>query len=295
MHHSPASGSSSSGAAVAHGDQEDHQYGHHEQLLQWMWADAGAGLGGMFKAAAKANPLRWSAKLTPQALRQELLTVAPSQHRPVRLCLCGQPHELKFSTPALALQWLEEAQDEIRSQTQGDALGVLNLHRVPFLVPAAVALFLRTHAKTGWLQKNIFVAAGYARRITQCPRNVVHMQAELESSPHRRFHCAWEDFHADPNSRLFAFINEATKPFHQRGVHNQLEGRLALHTSHVTRHKSRLPAAAGALWTSIENSRFWMAWRSESGGIVIAFRGGDGGVDDQCDHPGRYGHVTRDL
>ena len=225
----PASGSFSSGAGVVHAGQH-HQQHHHEQLLQWMWADAGAGIGSLFKAAAKANPLRWSARLTPHALRQELLAVTPLPLRPVRLRLCGQSHELKFSTPESAVQWLDEAQDELRGQTHADALGMLNLHRVPFLVPAAVAFHLRLHAKTGWLQKNIFVAADYARRITQRPRNVVAVQANIESSPHRCKHSTWDDFHSNSDCHLFAFINEATKPFHQRDVHSHLEGLLARHT-----------------------------------------------------------------
>ena len=40
------------------------------------------------------------------------------------------------------------------------------------MAPAACTYFLRTNAKTTWRQKNVFVAASYARRITHLPYKV---------------------------------------------------------------------------------------------------------------------------
>jgi len=215
----------------------------HEQLLQWMWADAGARLGSLFKALAAANPLRWSAKLTPQALIDELSAVDPLQLRPVKLRLCDQPHELKFESPESALQWLKDAQQDINGHTHAESCGVLDLHRVPFLVPAVLAFYLRVHSKAAWLQKNIFAAAAYSRRITQRPRRIVEMQADLSCCPHHRMHLSWDEFQSSSERQLFTFICEASKPFEQRGIGSQVEGwsiyqasRLTPHTSHLTPH-----------------------------------------------------------
>jgi hypothetical protein len=215
MEHRAAAQSScqSAGAAEAH-----------EQLLQWMWADAGAGLGSLFKALASANPLRWSARLRPHALIEELSALDSLQQRPVRLRLCGQPHELKFVTPESALQWLKDAQHDVSGHTRAESIGVLSLHRVPFLVPSVLAFHLRAHSKAAWLQKNIFAAAAYSRRITQRPRRIVEMQADLSCCPHHRNHLSWDEFQSSSERQLFAFICEASKPFEQRGIGSRVEG-----------------------------------------------------------------------
>jgi hypothetical protein len=247
----------------------EHQHQPHPQLLQWMWADSGIAPGGFFAAMAKMDPFRWSAKMTPDALKRDLSSL-PSSHerRPVRLSLCGQTHELEFSCPESAVRWIDEAQQEISGQTQAASLGILNFHRVPFLVPAAIAVHLRLNAKTPWMQHNIFAAAAFARRVVKSPRKVVRMQADRSACRHHQSFMSWEDFHHSADQGATHFIQFACQPSEGRAVHSEL-------------------AAHGNQWVCVESARFWVLFRSKSGGsAVIAFRGGDGGTSDQCDHPG---------
>jgi hypothetical protein len=259
----------SSQCALSSGAEDEHS--HHDsqsQLLQWMWADSGIASGSFFSAMAKANPLRWSAKMNADALKLQLLSLSSSHARPIRLRLCGQTHELDFSSPESAIKWIDEAQDEINSQTQADSLGILNLYRVPFLVPAAIAFHLRFNAKTPWLQRNLFAAAAFARRVVKSPRKVVSMQSDRSACRHQQSLSSWEDFHSSADQGCVRFVEFASKPADERQVHCGLE-------------------AHGDEWVCVESERFWVVLASKSGGnAVVVFRGGDGGTADQCDHPG---------
>ena len=84
------------------------------QLLQWMWADAGMAPGDFFAAMAKRDPFRWSAKMTSDALKLDLLSIRESHvRRPVRLRLCDQTHDLEFTCIQTAIRWIDEAQQKI--------------------------------------------------------------------------------------------------------------------------------------------------------------------------------------
>jgi hypothetical protein len=197
-----------------------------------------------------------------------LLSISSSHSRPVRLRLCGQSHELEFSCPDSAARWIDEAQQEIDSQTQADSLGVLHLHRIPFLVPAAIAFHLRANAQTPWLQRNIFAAAAFARLVVQCPRRIVKMQADRSACQHRQTFAAWEEFHASPDKTALPFIHFVSKPLDERILQSEV-------------------AALGGRWVCVENEQFWSVFEAKSGvETVITFRGGDGGKDDQFNHPG---------
>lgn len=239
------------------------------QLLQWMWADAAVATGSFFEAIAKSNPLRWSAKMLPDDLKQDLAALPSPCHRRIRLRLVGQTHELEFSSPESASRWIDEAQQEIRGQSHKNSLGLLNLHRIPFLVPAAIAIHLRLNAKTPWLQRNFFAAAAFARRVAKSPRAVVKMQTDRSACRHQQSFSSWEVFHSSPDQSAALFVQFASKPFDEHSPDAEL-------------------CAFGDRWTCFETERFWSIFSSKSGNgsSVIVFRGGDGGIGDQCDHPG---------
>lgn len=255
----------------SHSSSAEHEHPHHEshsQLLQWMWADSGVASGSFFTAMAKLNPFRWSAKMNAEALKLNLLSLSLSHARPIRLRLCGQTHELDFSSPESAINWIDEAQKEISCQTEAGSLGILNIYRIPFLVPASIAFHLRVNSKTSWLQRNIFVAAAFARRIVKSPRKVVRMQSDRSACRHRQSFSSWEDFHSSADHSTVHFVEFASKPVAERPVQSEL-------------------AAHGDEWVCVESERFWAVLMSKSGcGAVIVFRGGDGGTADQCNHPG---------
>ena len=54
-----------------------------EQMLQWMWADAG-----ISSKLAEKNPFRWSSKMAPGAIEEDLLR--QTAERPVSLRVCSQ-------------------------------------------------------------------------------------------------------------------------------------------------------------------------------------------------------------
>jgi len=239
------------------------------QLLQWMWADAAVAPGTFFTEIAKVNPLRWSAKMPPEDLKRDLALLPSPCDRRIRLRLVGQTHELEFSCPESASRWIDEAQHEIRSQSQEHSLGLLNLHRIPFLVPMAIAIHLRVNAKTPWLQRNFFAAAAFARRVVESPRAVVKMQTDRSACRHQQSFSSWEAFHSSADQSAVLFVQYASKPVDERAPDAEL-------------------SAFGDLWTCSDDTRFWSVFTSKSGNgsSVIVFRGGDGGIGDQCDHPG---------
>ena len=238
----------------------------HGTLLQWMWADAGLF---RFKALARANPLRWSARLPARDAQQQLLqqSAAPRGQgdRPVSLRVCGQRHVVTFSSAEAAAEWIRSAASEIEQQKVPKSLGLLGLGLL--IAPAACTVFLRTNAQTSWHKKNVFAASLYARRITQLPHRIARMQEHVDISAHNRrsddTYARWESSEA---KQLIPFIDAASLPMEARPSEMQVGNKQ---------------------WVSVENAQFWMGWlHEESGASVIAFRGGDGGKEDALNHPG---------
>jgi len=248
-----------------------------EQPLQWMFADAG-----VFKALARANPLRWSARLPAREIQQQLLQQSVASRgrseRPVSLRVCGQRHVVTFTSAAVAAEWVRSAASEIDQQKVPKSLGLLGLGLL--IAPAACTVFLRANAQTSWHKKNVFAASLYARRITQLPHRIARMQEHVDVSAHTRrsddSYARWESSEA---KQLIAFIDAASLPMEARPREMQ-----------VCLSFSSCPSAAALssrLWVCVENEPFWMGWlHEESGASVIAFRGGDGGKEDACNHPG---------
>ena len=213
--------------------------------MQWMWADAG-----FSSMLARANPLRWSKKLTPGDMREELLK--QTAERPVVLHLCGQGAKVNFSSAPGAAEWIGESVQEINHQTPASAtLGLIGA--ASLLAPAACTLFLRRNAKTTWLQKNVIAAAFYARRITQLPHQVASSQL-VDLGAHKcRVETSYEVFEASDAKPLIAFIDAASLPMDSRPQEIDVEGKT---------------------WACVENAPFWMGWlHAETGNSVIAFRG----------------------
>ena len=231
-----------------------------EQLLQWMWADAG-----FSHALARANPLRWSARLPAPDIEEQLIRQTAS--RPVSLRVCGHRHVVKFTSARSAAEWIRGAAGsrEIEQQKPPKTLGLLSLSL--FIAPAACTYFLRTNAKTSWRRKNVFAASLYALRITQLPHRIAKTQEFVEISPHqRRSADNYAGFDSSTAKALIHFIDAASLPLNDRP--QELE-------------------VSGLRWVCVESAPFWMGWlHDESGASVIAFRGGDGGKDDACCHPG---------
>ena len=256
--------------------------------LQWMWGDAGVLPLPGFKWAAKVNPFRWSKAAAPDAVADAMSKLKwKKQTRKVKLRIVGQNNTLKFANGRAAAEW-------VREQCESGDAAAANLRpteatsgKVSFaagaagsLAAPALALWLRVQARDSgrpWRKRNLFVAASYARRVTQVPREVVDMQQHLSKASaegHPRREIPWDEFDTSRTRVLTAFVEAAATPVADRPASITLD---------ATGEEYQLAAGpAGG-----NDSPFWVAYVCPAAaGAVLAFRGGDGGVDDAKNHFG---------
>ena len=260
-------------------------------LLKWMWGDAALGGVSALARLAQANPLRWSASMSPADLQVCLRNQAKS--RPVLVQILGQPQRIRFPNPGACVDWIKESMSELGTEpsVEKDVEVANPVQSVPgpaaspvkmdaeaaiwrFVSPVFMVYFMRRHARTTWREKNVFVASAYARRACQRPHHVSAMQDSSgrvgEGGVHARRPATLEDFQA-AGGPVYKALVEAGSPFAFSQRPQQLE-------------------AGGKLWVCVDSSPYWMGWVAQSATgdaeCVVCFRGADGRTLDSCQHPG---------
>jgi hypothetical protein len=150
-----------------------------------------------------------------------------------------------------------------------------------FMAAPGLAAFCRVHSTQAYAKRNVFCAVPYAWRVTALPLEVAALQRDCSThdSPHRRIEAAsWAEYDDSPARELAKFIAAATHPPAQRPATVE---------------------ACGTQWSQVDcidsTAEFWIVYRSAhsdqemfdgEGSLVVAFRGGDGGLEDAKHHPG---------
>eukprot|EP01063_Lacrimia_lanifica_P030264 TRINITY_DN4788_c0_g1_i1.p2 TRINITY_DN4788_c0_g1~~TRINITY_DN4788_c0_g1_i1.p2 ORF type:complete len:435 (+),score=155.14 TRINITY_DN4788_c0_g1_i1:52-1356(+) len=249
------------GAAGRADDAEDAAPPQEEARVKWMWGDAG-----VVSGLARLNPMRWSAAMEPGAAAADLAK-QEGKARPVELAVVGQKYRLEFASAAAAASWLSAA-GNVGLPSGYEFTGLVGVGL--FLSSEGLAVFCRMHARTPYLQRNFIMAYAYARRTVALPYVLAKEQRHV-SDVHTRRDAVWADFDASDARWLTAFVAASDSE-------NAPETKF-------TRPESL--TAAGREWKRVRMSEYHTEWRAAGGADhVVAWRGGDGGLGDACDHPG---------
>jgi hypothetical protein len=271
--HDPSEGDATSRELIEDESTDD------DVMLSWMYQDSG----GLLRPFAKFNPLRWSRPGPPKVVSEELRRASEDAKlvdRPIRLSIGARHDPVLFDSPSEAAHWIDTV--------GGDRPEVFDFERnaartrsplQPFLgtlvqlsAPIALACFCRLHSEQSWLRKNAFVASAYAHRVTNVPKALSTVQRRVGS--HRRESASWDEFFSSEDASLVEFIEEATRPADERVPMVEVGGE----PFHLL---------------DDFNGNYWCGYihqatdaDSQTTDFMLAFRGGDGGVEDGQHHPG---------
>lgn len=278
--------------------------------LEWMWADAEILPGLHF--LAHINPLRWH-RGKPLKVAEELEAVAPI--RQVNMRIVGQHNHLTFESCAAAARWIRDTENmnlvPTPSSSTPDFMGWI----VGNYYISGMAIFLRLNPEKSlnWLNSNIFTATSYAHLVKSSYDSVVLLQSH--PGRHLKSLSSWDLFDGSPANQLAPLIEivhcmsrqdrpsvlevegdigkevEGDKKREKICPRQRRRGELALEQwemIHLTTESSHQGGkCAGRPEVALEN-QYWAAFRNRSDplALVVAFRGGDGGVFDAKNHPG---------
>jgi len=289
--------------------------------LEWMWADAGIPLVPGMKSLAKSNPMRWGSGIAREVKEQlEGHKEDKGKERAVRVRVVWHDHEHRFESPKKAVKWIESCSQEetfAPEHTKGSTALSFWGGTAQLLAAPALALFCRAHSPHNWWNKNLFVASGYARRVTSVPLALASSQprythnslppASCFNPSFVRGRVHWRDYDASP-ARLLAetFIMEAAMlPEKERPQVIKLPQQTLAESDSDDNGEDHVEVRDEVKeywgsWTRFHEdkrypSSFWVIYTKENRGkeghgstkmAVVAFRGGDGGVEDSKNHVG---------